>query len=77
MISIYCFFYPLQTNDIADFEIGIRFLDELGQYYLDVKQKDIKHAIAGLLVEILLPIAAVRLFVLFVNENKFLVYWSV
>ncbi|VDK63731.1 unnamed protein product [Onchocerca ochengi] len=46
------------TNDVAEFEVGIRFLDELGQYYLDVKQKDIKHAIAGLLVEILLPVAA-------------------
>lgn len=39
--------------------MGIRFLDELGQYYLDVKHKDIKHAVAGLLVEILLPVAAV------------------
>ncbi|KAK6100762.1 Cell morphogenesis N-terminal family protein [Brugia pahangi] len=51
-------FYRIKTNDIIEFEIGVRFLDELGQYYLDVKQKDIKHAIAGLLVEILLPVAA-------------------
>ncbi|EJD74055.1 SAX-2 protein [Loa loa] len=51
-------FYRIKTNDVVEFEIGVRFLDELGQYYLDVKQKDIKHAIAGLLVEILLPVAA-------------------
>jgi hypothetical protein len=37
-------------------------LEELGSYYLeiDLKQKDLKHALAGLLVEILLPLAAVR-----------------
>ena len=41
--------------------MGVNFLDELGAYYLevDLKQKDLKHAIAGLLVEILLPMAAV------------------
>ncbi|VDN22707.1 unnamed protein product [Gongylonema pulchrum] len=33
-------------------------MDELGQYYLEMKQKDIKHAVAGLMVEILLPVAA-------------------
>uniref|UniRef100_A0A915PVF0 Uncharacterized protein n=1 Tax=Setaria digitata TaxID=48799 RepID=A0A915PVF0_9BILA len=51
-------FYRIKTSDVAEFEVGVRFLDELGQYYLDVKQKDIKHAVAGLLVEILLPVAA-------------------
>ncbi len=49
----------LQTNQVADFEMGVSFLHDLGQYYLEVKQRDIKHAIAGLLVEILLPVAAV------------------
>jgi hypothetical protein len=39
--------------------MGVSFLHELGQYFLDVKIKDIKHAIAGLLVEILLPVSAV------------------
>lgn len=47
---------------MADFETGVLFLHELGQYYLEVKQRDIKHAIAGLLVEILLPVAAVRFY---------------
>ncbi|VDK52854.1 unnamed protein product [Anisakis simplex] len=51
-------FFRVKTNEVSDFELGIRFLDELGQYYLEVKDKDIKHAIAGLLVEILLPVAA-------------------
>ncbi|KAI6214573.1 hypothetical protein M3Y94_00284400 [Aphelenchoides besseyi] len=42
-----------------NFEMGVSFLDELGSYYLevDLKQKDLKHALAGLLVEILLPAA--------------------
>lgn len=50
----------LQTSQVFDFEMGVGFLDELGSYYLevDLKQKDLKHALAGLLVEILLPIAA-------------------
>ncbi|VDN03343.1 unnamed protein product [Thelazia callipaeda] len=50
--------YRIKTSDVDEFEVGIRFLNELGQYYLDIKQKDIKHAVAGLLVEILLPVAA-------------------
>lgn len=39
--------------------MGVGFLDELGSYYLemDLKQKDLKHALAGLLVEILIPMA--------------------
>lgn len=41
--------------------MGVEFLDELGSYYLevDLKQKDVKHALAGLLVETLLPVAEV------------------
>ena len=33
---------------------------ECAQYFLEVKDKDIKHALAGLFVEILIPVAAVR-----------------
>jgi hypothetical protein len=46
---------------VSDLEMGVKFLDELGSYYLevDLKQKDLKHALAGLLVEILAPAAAV------------------
>ncbi|KAK0421257.1 hypothetical protein QR680_015141 [Steinernema hermaphroditum] len=45
---------------LPEIERGAEFLDKLGTYFLDVdaKQKDIKHAVAGLLVEILLPVAA-------------------
>lgn len=35
------------------------FSQECAQYFLEVKDKDIKHALAGLFVEILIPVAAV------------------
>lgn len=38
------------------------FLQECAQYFLEVKDKDIKHALAGLFVEILVPVAAVSYF---------------
>lgn len=34
-------------------------MQECAQYFLEVKDKDIKHALAGLFVEILIPVAAV------------------
>ncbi len=34
-------------------------MHELAQYFIEVKDKDIKHAVAGLFVEILVPVAAV------------------
>lgn len=51
-------FVKIKTNQVDDFELGIKFLDDLGSFLLEVKDKDIKHAVAGLLVEILLPVAA-------------------
>ncbi|CAJ0578683.1 unnamed protein product, partial [Mesorhabditis spiculigera] len=51
-------FVKIKTNQVLDFEMGIRFLDELGTYFLEVKDREVKHAAAGLLVEILLPVAA-------------------
>lgn len=51
------------------------FLKECAQYFLEVKDKDIKHALAGLFVEILIPVAAVStenyLLHLFLNMTKF------
>jgi len=46
---------------IEEFQACIQFLNDCGQYFLEVKDKDkeIKHALAGLFVEILLPVAAV------------------
>lgn len=37
-------------------------LQECAHYFLEVKDKDIKHALAGLFVEILVPVAAVSFF---------------
>lgn len=41
---------------IEDFEASFQFLNECAQYFCDVKDKDIKHTLAGLFVEILVPI---------------------
>ena len=46
-------------HPIEEFELCVQLLLELGQYFLEVKDRDIKHALAALLVEILLPVAAV------------------
>ena len=50
-----CFFFLLHPSLFS-------FLQECAQYFLEVKDKDIKHALAGLFVEILVPVAAVGLF---------------
>lgn len=39
--------------------VSFGFFQECAQYFLEVKDKDIKHALAGLFVEILIPVAAV------------------
>lgn len=49
----------LQMHPIEDFEQSMGFMHELGQYFLEVRDRDVKHALAGLFVEILLPVAAV------------------
>lgn len=42
------------------------FLHDLGTFFLDVREKEVKHALAGIFVEILLPVAGVSLcFLLF------------
>jgi hypothetical protein len=46
-------------HPIEDFEACVSFLHELAHYFLDVKDRDIKHALAQLFVDILLPVAAV------------------
>jgi hypothetical protein len=56
-------FYRIKTNNVEDLEMGIGFLHELGSYFLELKDRDympIKHHIAGVLVEILMPVASVR-----------------
>jgi len=48
-------------HPIEEFQASIQFLHECGQYFLELKDRDkeIKHALSGLFVEILLPVAAV------------------
>lgn len=46
--------YPME-----DFLDCFNFLTELANYFLEVDDKKIKHALAGLFVEVLLPVAAV------------------
>lgn len=43
---------------IEEFEASFQFMQECAQYFLEFKDKDVKHALAGLFVEILVPVAA-------------------
>jgi hypothetical protein len=54
-------------HPIEDFEQSVQFLHDLGHYFLEVKDRDIKHALASLFVEILLPVASV-------STDKTLIY---
>ena len=58
----YLFPVPLifQMHPIEEFEACTQFLHDLGAIFIETKDKDIKHALAGLFVEIMLPMAAVR-----------------
>jgi len=57
-------FFRIKMAPIEDFETSFQFLTECAKYFLEVKQRDIKHALAGLFVEILVPVAAVRTYLL-------------
>ncbi|VDM01119.1 unnamed protein product [Schistocephalus solidus] len=52
-------FFRVKMHPIEEFVSYFEFLHELGQYFLEVKEKEIRHAMAGLFVEVLLPVAAV------------------
>lgn len=52
-------FFRVKMVPIEEFEASFQFLQECAQYFLEVKDKDIRHALAGLFVEILVPVAAV------------------
>lgn len=54
-------FFRVKMVPIEEFEASFQFLQECAQYFLDVKDKDVKHALAGLFVEILVPVAAVSI----------------
>ncbi|KAK6173602.1 hypothetical protein SNE40_017022 [Patella caerulea] len=51
-------FFRVKLHPIEEFEANVAFLHELGVYFLEVKDREIKHALAGLFVEILLPVSA-------------------
>lgn len=51
-------YFRVKMHPIEDFEACVSFLHELGHYFLDVKDREIKHALASLFVDILLPVAA-------------------
>lgn len=61
---------------IEDFEASFQFMQECAQYFLEVKDKDIKHSMAGLFVEILLPMAGVRLILIFYYFNQWRFSWE-
>uniref|UniRef100_A0A8C5WPI8 FRY like transcription coactivator n=1 Tax=Laticauda laticaudata TaxID=8630 RepID=A0A8C5WPI8_LATLA len=51
-------FFRVKMYPVEDFEASFQFMQECAQYFLEVKDKDIKHSLAGLFVEILIPVAA-------------------
>lgn len=46
---------------VEDFEACFQFLLDLANYFLEVRERDIKNSLANLFAEILLPVAAVCL----------------
>jgi hypothetical protein len=61
---------------IEEFEASFQFMQECAQYFLEVKDKDVKHALAGLFVEILVPVAAVSSLDYSFLQSRFLVQYS-
>ncbi|GAB6027284.1 hypothetical protein CHUAL_001566 [Chamberlinius hualienensis] len=51
-------FFKIKMVPIEEFEASFQFMQECAQYFLEAKDKDVKHALAGLFVETLVPVAA-------------------
>lgn len=51
-------FFRVKMAPIEEFEASFQFMQECASYFLEAKDKDVKHALAGLFVEILVPVAA-------------------
>lgn len=51
-------FFRVKMAPIEEFEASIQFLQELADYFLEVRHKSIKHALASLFVEIMVPLAS-------------------
>ncbi len=60
---------------VEDFEACFQFLLDLANYFLEVRERDIKNSLANLFVEILLPVAAVK-FTRKKNDFIFLNFYS-
>ena len=52
-------FWKIKMAPIEDFQLSFQFMQELAQYFIEAKEKEIKHGLAGLFVDILNPVAAV------------------
>lgn len=50
--------FRIKMAPIEEFEASFQFLQQLADYFIEVRHKSIKHALADLFVEILLPLAA-------------------
>ncbi|XP_015783421.1 protein furry [Tetranychus urticae] len=51
-------FFRIKMVPIEQFEASFEFMHECAHYFIEVKDKDIKHNLAGLFVDILSPVAA-------------------
>jgi len=51
-------FFRIKMVPIEEFEASFEFMHECANYFIEIKDKDIKHALAGLFVEVLVPVAA-------------------
>lgn len=70
MFLLFSFILTEEDGAQQKFDISVSiFLQECAQYFLEVKDKDIKHSLAGLFVEILIPVAAVSIIYYFTNTG--------
>lgn len=52
-------YFRVKMAPIEDFEASFKFLQELADYFLEIRNKSIRHALANLFVEILVPLAII------------------
>lgn len=51
-------YFRVKMAPIEEFEASLQFLQGLAEYFLEVRHKSVRHALANLFVEILVPLAA-------------------
>lgn len=52
-------YFRIKMAPIEEFEASFQFLHELAEYFIEVRHKSIKHALANLFVEILVPLSVI------------------